>query len=176
MNSLDIFIQQYFSQIRTEGITEYMYLLSTVFDVSVYSVLVCICTTILIWIIRNKKYATLFGGAMLSQAIIVYVLKILFDVGRPAGAVMEAFGKSFPSYHATAVTVFFVMLMYIFDSHLKTFGRILFNTFCVLMIFLVASSRIYLGVHWLSDVLAGVFLGILISYASVKIFKKLNKK
>lgn len=174
MNSLDIFVQQYFSQIRTGLLTEYMYLLSRMFDVSMYSVLVLICVVILIYIIRGKKFALLFGGAMLSQAVIIYLLKNFFDVSRPTGAVMDAFGKSFPSYHATAVTVFFVMLMYIFDSHFKKFGRIIFNFFCLVMIILVASSRLYLGVHWFSDVVAGVILGGIISYIAVLFFKKLK--
>jgi len=112
--------------------------------------------------------------SMLIQAIIVYLLKISFDINRPIGAVMNSFGKSFPSYHASAVTVFFVILMYIFDKNLKKYSRILFNTFCIIIIILVASSRLYLGVHWLSDVLAGVVLGIFISYISVLIFKKIK--
>lgn len=174
MNSLDIFTNQYFEAIRTPALTEFMYLLTTLFDVSISSLLVCACVAILIGIIREKKYALLFMGAIISQAIIVYLLKIFFSVSRPVGAVMEAFGNSFPSYHATVAAVFFIMLMYIFDSHLKKNGRILFNTFCIIMIILVASSRLYLGVHWLSDVLAGIVLGSAISYVSILIFKKIK--
>lgn len=174
MNSLDIFVQQYFLQIRIGSLTEYMYLMTSLFDVSVQSVLICICIVTLIYIIKGRKFALLFGGAMFSQAVIIYLLKNFFDVSRPTGAVMDAFGKSFPSYHATAVTVFFVMLMYIFDNYFKNFGRVVFNTFCIIMVILVASSRLYLGVHWLSDVLAGVILGGIISYFAVLFFKKLK--
>lgn len=176
MNSLDIIIEQYFSVIRTQSLTEFMYLLTTIFDVSAYSILICLCISVLVYILKGKKYSILFLLTILIQAIVVLALKNFFDVSRPAGAVMDAFGKSFPSYHATVSTVFFVMLMYIFDSYFKPFGRILFNTFCIFMILLVASSRLYLGVHWLSDVVAGVALGVLISYLSIIIFKKINKK
>ena len=175
MNSLDIAISNYFSLIRTQPLTEFMYLVSTFFDVSFFTVLICLCVALLVYIIRGKKYSYLFLGVMMVQAGAVLFLKNIFNVARPTDAVINAFGQSFPSYHATAVTVFFTMLMYIFDSHFKTVGRIIFNSICVSLILLVVSSRIYLGVHWLSDVLGGVILGITISYLSVLVFKKIKK-
>jgi len=88
---------------------------------------------------------------------------------------MQVFGPSFPSYHATVATVFFVMLMYIFDDYLRGFWRVLFNVVCVFLIFLVAFSRVYLGVHWLSDVSAGILIGSALSYLAILIFRKFNK-
>ena len=175
MHSIDIFVQNYFSLVRTEHLTEFMYLLTTLFDFYVPFVLVSLCTAGLIYFVRNYRYAILFLTSLISGTVLVYLLKIFFNVNRPPDAVMSAFGQSLPSYHATMATIFFVMLMYIFDSHFKTPGRIVLNTFCISMIILVAFSRIYLGVHWTSDVLFGIFLGTFLSIISIKVFKSLKK-
>lgn len=173
INTVDTFVQTYISTIRTPVLTEYMYLLSRAFDFSVYSVLVTLLVALLIYMLRGKKYAILFLWVMSVSSIVVYCMKSLFNVSRPSDAVMTAFGQSFPSYHATIATVFFLMIMYICDSYLKKFWRIIFNSFCILMILLVSFSRIYLGVHWFSDILGGIVLGSVLVYLSTILFKKI---
>ena len=174
MHSIDIFVQNYFSLIRTAGLTEFMYLLSALFDFSLPFILVSLCVATLVYIIRNRSYALLFILSLAGGAVLVYFLKIFFNVARPPNTVMSVFGQSFPSGHATVATIFFVMLMYIFDSRFKSFGRIAFNTFCIIAILLVDFSRVYLGVHWVSDVVFGILLGSAISYLSVIIFNRLR--
>ena len=189
MTFLDIIVNSYIAQIRGPYLTEYMSVLSAFFDVSILSILATILIAVLIKIIRGKKYAGLFLGSIYVSALLAYLLKLFFNIPRPTNALVLAFGPSFPSYHATVATVFFVMLIYIFDpvilpgghpyhrvdDYLSEFWRILFNIVCVFMIFLVAFSRVYLGVHWLSDVSFGILLGCLLSYLSILIFRKMNQ-
>jgi len=176
MHSLDLFVQSYFSSIRSPGLTEYMYLLSSFFDVSVYSILVVFCFSYFIYLVRGARFAYLFVAALASGAVIVYILKIIFNTARPTDEVMAAFGTSFPSYHAAIATVFFVMLMYVFDTYFNAISRRIFNMLCVASLCLVALSRVYLGVHWLSDVIGGIALGVVVSYICIFGFKRFEKK
>ncbi|MFZ2523579.1 MAG: phosphatase PAP2 family protein [Minisyncoccia bacterium] len=169
MGSIDIFIQNYISTVREDSLTQFLYLLTILFDYSFHFVLIAFCIAVLIYLVRNIKYSILFIFSLGFGAAIVYILKIIFDVSRPIDGVMHVLGKSFPSGHATVSTIFFVMLIYIFDDYFTSFRRHLFNFACLLMIFLVAISRVYLGVHWVSDVLAGILLGCAVSFVSVYI-------
>jgi len=167
MHATDTLIQNQLSLLRTPSVTEFLYLVTIIFDFSIHFILVAICVAILIYLFRGKRHTILFVSAISLGALLVYLMKIYFNVPRPDGGVMEVFGKSFPSGHATVATIFFIMLMYSFDKYLSSAKRNMFNLFCLLGIVLVSFSRIYLGVHWFSDVLFGVFLGSLICYLVV---------
>lgn len=171
MNPVDIFIQNYFSLVRTLHLTEFMYLLSGLFNPSVSMVVAVLFVAFLIYLVRDLRYSVLFISALFLGWVLVRLLKYFFDVSRPLGGVVEAFGQSFPSGHATMATIFFIMLMYIFDGYLKTLPRITFNSLCIIGIFLVSFSRVYLGVHWASDVFGGIVLGGALSCLFIAIFK-----
>ena len=153
--------------------TEFMFLVSKLFDASIPFLIVSICVSVLIYLFRDFRSAVLFLTTLLTSAILVYVLKHIFNVMRPLDSVIsDEFGQSFPSYHAVSVTVFFGMLMYFFHDLLKTHWRVLFNTFCIIGILLVSFSRLYLGVHWFSDVFFGILLGAGISYLNIFCYKR----
>jgi undecaprenyl-diphosphatase len=172
MYFFDSFIQNYISLIRTAHLTEYMYLLTVLFDFSLHVILMSLCVGLLVYLVRNLSYAVLFLFSLTFGAISVYTLKQIFNVSRPTDIILSVVGKSFPSGHTTIAVIFFIMLMYIFDDYLKPIWRVIFNAFCILSILLVAFSRVYLGVHWVSDILGGIILGSIISYLSVTFFKR----
>ena len=172
MKSVDIFVQNYFSLSRTAGFTEWMYILSNIFDVTIYSTIIFLCFVLLVYLLKGKKYSIFFTTTIVFTGVSVYFLKIFFDVARPLDGVMSVYGQSFPSYHATMSTVFFIILIYIFDDYFSSFIRWVFNFLCVFMIFAISFSRIYLGVHWVSDVVSGIVLGGIISYIAIEVFKK----
>jgi len=172
MNFIDIYVKNYFALARSSGLTEYMYILSNIFDVTIFSATIFLCFVFLVYLFRGIKYSMLFASSILSTAILDYVLKVFFNVARPEGGVMSAFGQSFPSFHAAVSAVFFIILIYIFDDYFSSFLRWSFNFACIFMIFAVSFSRVYLGVHWVSDVVAGVAFGGLMAYIFVYFFRK----
>lgn len=175
MNSIDIFVQNYFSLVHTLVLTKFMLIMTNLFEV-VPLVLITFFIAILIYYKKGLRDDLLFIISLGMGEVFVFVFKNFFDISRPLNGLVVETSKSFPSGHATAVTIFFVMLMYLFAKDMNKVWRTVFVVFCVLMITLVSVSRLYLGVHWLSDVLGGVALGLFVSYISVAIFNKLYKK
>lgn len=171
MKTLDIFVQNYFSATRTPSLTEFFYVVTSTFDLSLHSFSISLFFAVLIYFRKNIKYSLFFLATLSSGAVIVYFMKVFFNVSRPANALFDVFGQSFPSYHATVSTIFFLLVIYIFSDYFNGFYRKVFNSLCVISIFLVSSSRLYLGVHWFSDVFFGVIIGAVISYLAILIFK-----
>ncbi len=171
MHSIDVFVQNYFSLIRTPLNTELIYLVTIMFDFSFHFVLLVGAFALLILLFRNYHYSFLFLFSIILGGISVYFLKIFFNVNRPVDGVMMVFGKSFPSGHATVATIFFIMLGYILSDLMERRLAIIFRIMCGLFIFLVAFSRVYLGVHWVSDVAFGILLGVAVSFFSIWLFK-----
>jgi undecaprenyl-diphosphatase len=106
-----------------------------------------------------------FGGLLNLQ------LKAFFARARPelAEALREAHGYSFPSGHAMGSTIVFGTLAYL---ALRTLGswrqRSAAVAFASTMILAISLSRIYLGVHWISDVAAGIAAGLIwVAFATV---------
>ncbi len=172
MNSLNIFVQNFFVSTRTPNITEFLFLLTTVFDVSLGFVLLLIAISFLIYRVRGLKYTVLFISSICFTTVTVYVLKYVFNTPRPLDSVFIAHGGSLPSGHATISVVFFIILNYIFTRSFSSIYRKVFLAFSFVTALLVSVSRLYLGVHWLTDVLFGILLGCLISFISIKAFKK----
>lgn len=170
MHSIDILVQAYLSGIHTPILTWLMLVATNTFEV-LPVILISILVAILIFYKQGLRYSFLFLASLGVGEVFDFILKTLFNVSRPTGGLIVETGKSFPSGHATAVTVFFIILMYIFSGHMKKKNRIFFNIFSVLMIVYVSFSRLYLGVHWASDVLGGIILGLITVYMSIKIFE-----
>ncbi|HUQ22914.1 MAG TPA: phosphatase PAP2 family protein [Gaiellaceae bacterium] len=97
------------------------------------------------------------GGAELLNLI----LKLSFHRARPEVAFVHLDTYSFPSGHAMISTAAYGALAYLAWSHVRTtHGRVLVGVGTALLLALIGFSRIYLGVHYLSDVLAGIAGGV----------------
>jgi membrane-associated phospholipid phosphatase len=107
--------------------------------------------------------AGFLGGLMLVGWLWSPLLKRGFRRGRPdlwAPLATEA-SHSFPSGHATMATMFFGALALVLrrEAH-DPLLRAAILAGAAAVILCVALSRVYLGAHWLSDVLAGILLGL----------------
>ncbi len=104
-----------------------------------------------------RLIAALVGGVVLSEG-----LKDVFERDRPAQAfrTVETLNASFPSGHALLSTVFYLTLAVMIA---RTLRRRRLKAYVVgagvLLALLVGISRVYLGAHWASDVLAGWSVG-----------------
>ncbi|PKR77668.1 hypothetical protein CEY16_06970 [Halalkalibacillus sediminis] len=100
--------------------------------------------------------------AMGGIALLTTGLKSAFSRDRPN--ILEQYdgtGHSFPSGHSTAPMVFYGFIIYlIIRSHLNKAAKWALNTFLVILILSIGLSRVFLGVHFITDVFAGFLLGL----------------
>ncbi len=121
--------------------------------------LICICA---FW--RNRRYSFFSKMAGLNLAIasvLNEVFKVIFHRERPnIFRLAEAGGFSFPSGHSMVSISFYGFLAYLFYVNMRSRWKYLIISLFLVLIFLIGISRIYLGVHYASDVLAGFSAGL----------------
>ena len=106
------------------------------------------------YIIKNKKLAIGLSMNLIGVASLNQILKMIFQRERPIGyRLIEMTGYSFPSGHAMVSMAFYGYFIYLICKNMKNLN--------VIIIILVGISRIYLGVHYLSDVIAGYSISII---------------
>jgi membrane-associated phospholipid phosphatase len=96
------------------------------------------------------------GGAAILNAL----LKLAFARPRPELSFVHLSTYSFPSGHAAVSTATFTVIAYLLGLRYRSLSaRAAIVAGTVVAVLLVAFSRLYLGAHYLSDVLAGISLG-----------------
>jgi membrane-associated phospholipid phosphatase len=110
------------------------------------------------WLFRDvKRLGAVLAFAALAAGEFVAVLKRDLHVMRPAGGKLAGLGYSFPSGHATGSMAIGVVLSYVALRTRIHPGAI--ATTSAITVVLVGVSRVYLDVHWTSDVLGGWLIG-----------------
>lgn len=115
--------------------------------------------------IYNKKwrYSLILIFSMILGKLSEVTTKHIIGRDRPNNPIIEAAGFSFPSGHPTIAMIFFSVLIYYFKNHIKNISlKYSLIILCLSIILGVGFSRIYLGVHWFSDVVAGFSLGLFV--------------
>ncbi|PGM56154.1 phosphatase PAP2 family protein [Bacillus sp. AFS053548] len=112
-------------------------------------------------VLDHRSELILFIAALIGSNILCILLKLFFHRARPElHRLIEISGYSFPSGHATNAMTVYGILAFILWRNIRTkFGRSLLIIISLIMILLIGISRIYLGVHFPSDVIAGYFTG-----------------
>ena len=113
-------------------------------------------------------------------SLLVVQLKVIFSRARPdlAAAIRSAHGYSFPSGHAMGTTIVFGALSYlILRMHQPWKTRAAGLSAAVCVIVAVSLSRVYLGVHWISDIGAGLAAGtlwVLVTTLAYETFRRIR--
>ncbi|SFJ48170.1 phosphatase PAP2 family protein [Aerobium aerolatum] len=129
-----------------------------------YPVLVTLVTAIAGFLLVYRKFgpAIFMVAAIVSGTGVSHLLKIVYDRPRPdiVDHLVATHTASFPSGHATMSAVVYLTLATMIVRLVDDVAvRIYVILMAVLLTFMVGMSRIYLGVHWPSDVIAGWALG-----------------
>ena len=112
----------------------------------------------------------------ISSLVLMLLLKQLFQRKRPLSPLLKAArGLSFPSGHAIMAVTFYGLLIYILQHSITIdWLKWLATTLVFVLIILIGFSRIYLRVHYASDVAAGFIIGLLWLLISLAVLKWLE--
>ncbi|MGO1462010.1 MAG: bifunctional DedA family/phosphatase PAP2 family protein [Marinobacter sp.] len=113
--------------------------------------------------------------AAIATIILVWGLKSATGIARPDQVFNPPTSGSFPSGHTTGITVFVTLLASFVAA--ESHNRERWKTYIMLSIPLipVAISRLYLGVHWFSDIVGGLLLGLAITGATRASFSRFDR-
>lgn len=137
-------------------------------------IMVIITLLILVLAIKDKKIKISLVINLLGITIINNLIKVIIARPRPEiNKLVTETGYSFPSGHSITSMVFYGYLVYLTYKYINNKKiKILLIIFLILLIPTIGLSRIYLGVHYTSDVLCGFLLGIIYLILFISISKK----
>lgn len=126
------------------------------------AVFLIILATVLLITIRNKKIGLLIWINLGISTLLNQILKHIVQRPRPTEfRIIDETGYSFPSGHSMVSAAFYGFLIYLIYKNVKNkYLKCVLITILSLLIVLIGTSRIYLGVHYTSDVLAGFLISI----------------
>ncbi len=126
---------------------------------------------------KEKWYSIKIPAIALSSLGLMFALKFVFHRQRPLVPLLEeAKGLSFPSGHALMSVTFYGLIIYIIFKTIKN-KELKWTLICLLLILIlvIGFSRIYLRVHYASDVIAGYCIGFLWLVFTVWLLNKIEK-
>jgi undecaprenyl-diphosphatase len=134
---------------------------------------------ILLYLYRKKLfyYFTVFASSVLCSLFAFPLLKLLIQRARPPEMFLSLHDFSFPSGHATMSIVFCLLCWYVFQRQIKqNWKRYSFLFLMICCTLLIGASRLFLYVHWFTDVLAGFLLGFAILATNILVWSVVFKK
>ncbi|SDO43675.1 Membrane-associated phospholipid phosphatase [Cryobacterium flavum] len=166
LTSLDAPVQDWLASLRSPGLTAVMIVLAVLFGPIALPIILLVVTVTWGFVTRHAWRPLVLAGAMLIGVVLAQIIGHLVDRSRPPTDLM-LFGAdpsfSFPSGHVLGASDFVLLTAYLVFSRRKgSLGTALVGAFAVLCIVAAAVSRVYLGYHWASDVLASVSLSLII--------------
>lgn len=125
-------------------------IISAIFNDKILLLIMVLLSAFLFWIKEVKKAIFIFFSAGFG-GLILFIIKYTVQRVRPLPEVFS--GYSFPSGHSTIIVVFFLSLLFIINK------KEILSMLATFAIIAVPISRVVLGAHFLSDVVAGLLLG-----------------
>ena len=174
----DAKIYEYISSLKSNFMTRFFKSITRFGDAEILIIIAVICLIF----IKNKKIGASTAINLASIGLLNHILKIIIQRPRPPieFRMVEESSFSFPSGHSMASMAFYGLIIYFVFKHIKNKpAKITICTALSIFIVFIGISRIYLGVHYASDVIAGFIASIAYLIIYIRVVLKLierNKK
>ena len=169
----DEVIQSFILKIRNDHLTK----IFTIFTNLGGAYAMLALTTLLILIKKNKKTSIFIAINLVCVFLTSQIFKLIFRRTRPAEIfLVSAHGYSYPSGHMMVSSAFYFYILYLIWITIKNkMLKILFSIIAIILVLLIGFSRIYLGVHYTTDIIGGLLLAIAYLMLFIKITSKEKK-
>lgn len=159
INSFDTQAAQLFSTLHSPSLDNVMLAITQICNT--YPTVIIFLILGLFLVLKKKKYYFyVFSIATGLGITLVEAMKVSIERIRPPMHLLIETGYSFPSGHATIATIYLLSAIILIAPLIANhFSKTVWILICAIIFPLVALSRIYLSVHFASDVLAGIILG-----------------
>ena len=170
---LDSWISEHVPNMQSPALTTWVIFITNINGV-VGSVII---STAVIALLLYKKYykdAQFYLLAFLGSSALFTFIKLLVERSRPVLKIVNEQGLSFPSGHSSmSMTIALSLTLIMLTKVSSPLRRDLLMLFCIVWPLLIVSTRLYLNVHWVSDTIAGLSLGIFwTAFSYFLIYKK----
>lgn len=130
-------------------------------------VMIAVALAMIIWLLWRRAWRAAISVTVTVGAARIFVPVVKLWLQRPRPVELQGLSEafSFPSGHTTYATVTFGILAVLASRSMGRWGQALVYAACGVAVITIAYSRIYLGAHWLSDVLAGFLFGAVMTAA-----------
>lgn len=172
LKKYDTRITGYITSFRRPWLTSFFEVITNIGDLKGYIVMVFLSTAFLYWHFKNWRFSIETGIVLIFASLSNVALKKVINRARPdAEHLVSVSTLSYPSGHAMSAMAFYGFLIYvIYNVKVKKWIKAIIISVLVFLILSIGISRIYLGVHYPSDIAGGYIAGLVWVIFSIILF------
>lgn len=158
ITQIDVRLSEFFYYFRDQRLINFFLLISYLWSKIIVLLVIFISTTILYFRWKKQEIIWLLVSVFTSTFVVV-ISKLLIERNRPELAVYIENNYSFPSFHATiSVSLYWYIIYFLAKKYKSWKTKVNIYFLWIIIAFFIWFSRLYLNVHYLSDVISWWFL------------------
>ncbi|MCL5032525.1 MAG: phosphatase PAP2 family protein [Thermotogae bacterium] len=174
-NALNLFVEKAVIGMRHHILTPYFILVAKYAD-TIYDIVLGLIVVVVLAFLKKWREPLMLFISLIFAAISIEALKYIYAIPRPTlSQLMHETSYSFPSGHSVGAFALYGMIVYfIMKSKLPKAVSWTISVIISLFILSILYDRLYVGVHWLLDVLGGASIGVACMIIAIAIVKSMK--